>query len=358
MWAAPVHPNLGVATLAEGAAELARRAFGSGIEVLFRGTGGTGDGPMNIGHVPPLLKELVVKKRGLASWLRSFDLIIDMRGGDSFTDIYGLQRLASSSIVPRYAAHLGVPVVLGPQTIGPFKTARGRLIAKQVLKSARLVIGRDPVSGYAAQQLGRPVDLIATDVAFAAFVPEPASTRSDVVLNVSGLLWGQNPHVDHEHYREAVRSTIRGLAESQREITLLAHVVGSSDAAGDNDRYALAELNSEFGGALRTLEPGSVDEVRSILRASNLLIGARMHACLNALAVGTPAVPMAYSRKFAPLLDSIGWRYTVDLGQPPSTVAEQVLDSAKVDFASQVRTTIASAEDKVESAVHALRGLV
>ena len=38
-----------------------------------------------------------------------------------------------------------------------------------------------------------------------------------------------------------------------------------------------------------------------------------MHACLNALSVGTPAIPLAYSRKFEPLLADLGWRSVVDL---------------------------------------------
>ena len=43
------------------------------------------------------------------------------------------------------------------------------------------------------------------------------------------------------------------------------------------------------------------------------MIGSRMHACLNALSVGTPAIPLAYSRKFAPLLGDLGWAHVVDL---------------------------------------------
>jgi colanic acid/amylovoran biosynthesis protein len=48
------------------------------------------------------------------------DLILDICGGDSFTDIYPDKRfayVATTKIIPILA---GTPLVLSPQTIGPF----------------------------------------------------------------------------------------------------------------------------------------------------------------------------------------------------------------------------------------------
>ena len=47
-----------------------------------------------------------------------------------------------------------------------------------------------------------------------------------------------------------------------------------------------------------------------------------MHACLNSLSVGTPAIPLAYSRKFAPLLADSGWTRCVDLRNSADPVGD------------------------------------
>ena len=49
-----------------------------------------------------------------------------------------------------FAAQAGVPHVLAPQTIGPFGTRRGRLLARRNLARATAVFARDPLSADAA----------------------------------------------------------------------------------------------------------------------------------------------------------------------------------------------------------------
>ncbi|MET1015339.1 MAG: polysaccharide pyruvyl transferase family protein, partial [Leifsonia flava] len=46
-----------------------------------------------------------------------------------------------------------------------------------------------------------------------------------------------------------------------------------------------------------------------------------MHACLNALSTGVPAIAMAYSRKFEPLLNSVDWPHSVSLVGDPDPAA-------------------------------------
>ncbi len=83
--------------------------------------------------------------------------------------------------------------------------------------------------------------------------------------------------------------------------------------------------------------PSSLADVRRTVASANLVIGSRMHACLNALSVGTPAVALAYSRKFEPLLRDIGWTATVNLrgtGDPVEEVMAMVASEAVAERAS------------------------
>ena len=57
------------------------------------------------------------------------------------------------------AVEAGTPVVLGPQTIGPFRTRRGRALGLWSMRRAVSVMARDSVSAAYAEGLGRPVDV-------------------------------------------------------------------------------------------------------------------------------------------------------------------------------------------------------
>ena len=262
---------------------------------------------------------------GSPNWFRGFDLVVDTRAGDSFASIYGLDRHAAMSASAEYAHRCGVPVVLGPQTIGPFESRISRQIARRTLKTATLVMARDSASARAAADLGRPVDVLTTDVVFALDVPE-ATTRRDVILNVSGLLWGPNSHVDADAYRATLRRLYDALVAQGRTVSLLAHVLESTGA--DNDLPAVHEFARIHAPDAEVLQPTSLTDVRQMLKGADLVIGSRMHACLNALSVGTPAIPLAYSRKFAPLLGDLGWAHVVDLRTQASDADRQAVEIA------------------------------
>lgn len=314
LWGDAHSTNLGVQALGGGTAALVQRVW-PGADVRFQSYG-AGDAPARIGD-PKRLAEALVRGGPLKDWMRSFDLVVDTRAGDSFADIYGLRRLTTMTTAAEFAHRLKVPVVIGPQTIGPFATRRGRLLARRALRTAEVVLVRDRISQDCAVGLGRAPDALTTDVVFALDVPERAPSR-DVLLNVSGLLWQENPHVDAAAYRRTVLDLVRRLEQAGRRVSLLTHVLPS--AVADNDLPALEAVRAEHGGELELLVPESLADVRRLLATGSVIIGSRMHACLNGLSVGIPAIPLAYSRKFAPLLDGIGWDATVDLRTTPDPV--------------------------------------
>ncbi|GEL94966.1 hypothetical protein CCO02nite_16240 [Cellulomonas composti] len=343
LWADDRSTNLGVRALAAGTAELAQRSWpGAEVVHLYYGSAVS---PMPLGSWRRLVQARFDPRLPLRDWLADFDVAIDTRGGDSFADIYGRGRLLSQSLVAQLAVGAGTPVVLGPQTVGPFDSRRGRAMARWTLRHSAAVIARDAVSAQYAQRLGRPVDLLATDVVFA--LPRPAVERTrDVLLNVSGLLWTPNPHVDHLRYRETVLDLSRKLVASGRHVSLLAHVL---DAAGpDNDVPAVREAATLLDDPdVAVLVPDDLTHVRELTASAQLVIGSRMHACLNALSTGTPAVPLAYSRKFAPLLADLGWAHTVDL-RSSSAPVDEVLDVAQRPLSDDVAGVLHRADELLE----------
>ncbi|SFC27197.1 Polysaccharide pyruvyl transferase family protein WcaK [Nocardioides terrae] len=352
LWADDESANLGVRALGAGTSALVRRVWPD-AEISFLSFGSRA-GTMRIGGPRPLIEELVRPSHGVVEWLRTFDLVVDLRAGDSFTDIYGLRRHTTMSLVAEAVHRARRPYVLAPQTIGPFETRRGRMLARRTLAIAAMAMARDSASASAAAGLGRPVDVRSTDVVFALGQPQTETVR-DVVLNISGLLWQPGPHVDSQHYRSVVQDVYEEMRKGGRKVTLLAHVVDSPVA--DNDVPAIKEFAEVVGHDGETVIPSSLDEVRELLAGSQLVIGSRMHACLNALSVGTPAIPLAYSRKFAPLLADLGWGHSVDLRSEPRP-QDRVVAIVEAGIArSEAAGVRRRAEGLIESAITALRHL-
>jgi polysaccharide pyruvyl transferase WcaK-like protein len=348
LWGETHSTNLGVQALGQGTAALAERVW-PGVDVRFQGYG-PGDAPTRIASTRLLAKQRVMRHSDLRDWVKTFDVALDTRGGDSFADIYGLERLSAMSAVAEFIREMHVPHVMTPQTIGPFQSPRGRLVGRLSLRRATTVMARDSASADYARSLGRPVDVLATDVVFALPVPEVARTR-DILFNVSGLLWQSNPHVDSTAYRDIVLRLARALTASGRRVSLLAHVLDSD--LPDNDVPALRELVKELDDDLELIIPSSLSDVREVIAGSELVIGSRMHACLNALSVGVPAVPLAYSRKFEPLLSDLNWSHTVDLRRGVDQV-EQVLRLIDGDLRAGVAETLALTTDRLEAAAAGL----
>ncbi|MBE1547992.1 polysaccharide pyruvyl transferase WcaK-like protein [Mycobacterium sp. OAS707] len=342
---------------------LARRTWGDDTKVELQDFA-WGESGVSFGK-RSAAQELLSFRGPITKRLSDFDMVLDSGAGDSFTDAYGFKRLLLMVYVQSVAHRLGIPVVFGPQTIGPFSTRIGQMLARRAISRVACIVTRDSVSAEAVARLARPADAISTDVVFA--LPQvPVEKTRDVIFNVSGLLWPPNHHVDNLAYQRAVRSSIKDLLNRGRRVTLLAHVVGpdvpiNEPGAGDNDVPPLKLLEREYGGdsSLEFLAPPNLTVARVILGSGRLVIGSRMHACLNALSMGTPAIPLAYSRKFEPLLRDIGWNHIIDLRETPdfSCRLSELLDDMTLEgrLLEQLPISLAIAQSRLEEAVSTLR---
>jgi colanic acid/amylovoran biosynthesis protein len=355
LWADNRSSSLGVRVLAQGMAILARDAWGSETTVDFQDFA-AGDSGMSLGG-RSLARDFGRRRGPVKEKLRGYDVIIDSGAGDSLTDIYGLKRLVTIVATSRISKKLRIPVVMGPQTIGPFDSRIGTVLGRTRLQHAALVLSRDSQSANYAAKLGRQVDATVTDVVFCLPLP-PCFPAQDIVVNVSGLLWAPNPHFDSVEYRHEVRELIRGLLVRSRRVALLPHVLQNPYA--DNDMPAMEDLESEFGNQVNSIVPKDLENARAILASASLTIGARMHACLNSLSVGTPTIYWAYSRKFAPMMEDIGWEFGVDLrsARDPARETLALVDLiTRVDFEAKVASVCDAGRRSYGRAVSALENL-
>lgn len=266
-------------------------------------------------------------------WLRSLNqprVYLAIAGGDSFSDIYGLQRLVYVGLPQILALMLGKPLVLLPQTYGPFKSRTARAVARFILKRACLIYSRDQEGLKVVENLlGRrdPRVKFGYDMGFAlASLPPTTEVRERLVglrqrgnlvgFNVSGLLCMGGYRRNNTFglkcdYPSLVRTVLDFLIEKRGcQVLLIPHVFGDrEDSESDVPacRRIFAELSAKYEGRLHYLE-GNFDqhEIKYVIGQCGFILGSRMHACIAALSQCVPAVGLAYSRKFAGVLDSVG----------------------------------------------------
>ena len=235
---------------------------------------------------------------------------------------------------------MGKPLVLLPQTLGPFKSTLARGIARWIIRRAKVVCVRDRESVTDMQSI---VDREASrfqlcyDIAFAMEPFPPSGERLEALkklekcrplvgLNVSGLLYMGGYSKDNmfglmADYRQLIFDIIRWFVNLNAHVLLIPHVFGEdleSDTMASAAIYE--ESKNDFGDQLHLLE-GRYDqhEIKFVIGRCDFFLGSRMHACIGGLSQYVPAIGLAYSRKFQGVLRSVGMEgLVVDLREHDS----------------------------------------
>lgn len=257
------------------------------------------------------------------------DLVGNVHGGDSFSDIYGLGRFLNSFLADWTIILVKGTMVQFPQTYGPYKNRLARWLAGYLLNRSSLIIARDKQSQKIAQQLagpGREV-LLSPDVAFSLESIRPAQVELDpplsgppppgiIGLNVNGLMYhgGYTRNnmfglkLDYVSFLPAVVTAL--LREHPGELWLVPHTfapAGHVESDPESSRQLCAALPEELRARVRIVtKEYDQYEIKGVIGQCDFFIGSRMHACIAALSQGIPCVGVAYSMKFHGVFESVG----------------------------------------------------
>jgi polysaccharide pyruvyl transferase WcaK-like protein len=298
--------------------------------------------------LPASLRRRILASNRRLGEIAGVDFAVSISGGDSFSDIYGLERFFYCTLPQLLVQMLGRPLVLLPQTLGPFNGWLSRLFARRVLVRSAAVYSRD----YAglkemAELLGRQFDparfRFCYDLGFIVRPQPPKSADLDgfsnadpssptVGLNISGLLWRGGYRENNQfglkaNYRRFAATIIEYLISTKNATVLLVpHVFDGQDSVESDQRVCetlYRSIKSRYGNKIY-LARGRYDqsEIKYIIGLCDFFIGARMHACIAALSQGIPTVPVAYSKKFTGVMETVGMEpYVAD----PRTMDENDL---------------------------------
>ncbi len=333
LWHSATSGNLGVGALTIANMAIARGVAAElGLQPEFCIIGMRDAGARYVGEAEAQVFEVdwraLLSPRGCWRVMGQQDCVLDIGGGDSFAEIYGLKRFFFLWWTKCIAIASGVPLLLSPQTIGPFTRGPYTQLARFALTRARAVLARDRQSLDALSKLAPDAHgVLAVDVAFALPYQnrkaERGGGRIRVGVNVSGLLFheaetGRNRFGLDVDYARLMRCFIADLIQRPDvEVHLVTHAIDASGVAGnrelaaDDDGRVADELAKAFPGAIRVPTFRGPTEAKSYISSLDFLVAGRMHACIGAFSAGVPVVPVAYSRKFSGLFGMLGYDWMV-----------------------------------------------
>ncbi len=366
--------NLGVGALATSMLE-ALSEYGSGVRVVVFDNGlGHREGVVQAGPRPithesigmrlsrrwyrpeSLFQMKMSASLGLpsnagVSAVKEATACLDISGGDSFTDMYGPHRFQAITQPKKLVIRLGTPLVLLPQTFGPYYAEDARVEAARILRDASSAWARDQRSYDVLCDLVGP-DYDSTrhrrgvDIAFGLSPSEPEDSKHDDLrlwmvqpgpvagINISGLLAGElskgtvrdEINID---YRTAMISLIdRLLARSDARVLLVSHVLGKRPGS-ESDELAVASILAERGydpARVRALPTDGLTagQAKWWISKCDWFCGARMHSTIAGLSTGVPTAAVAYSIKTEPVFATVG--QSAEVIDATTAQTEEVVD--------------------------------
>jgi polysaccharide pyruvyl transferase WcaK-like protein len=367
VWHSMNSDNLGVGALTvSNMAVLRRAAANLGLVPHFLIIGWRDPRPWyfeqdDIENIPVRLRHLPAPGGPVGQALKRCDLVFDIGGGDSFTDIYGPQRFLVVWGMKIRSWLARRPFLLSPQTVGPFNSLYARVLARLSMNLSRAVVTRDAPSTAFLKDLGVKTEMLeATDVAMRLPYDPPAQNSSGKIrvgLNVSGLMFSggytqSNQFGLKSDYPTLIREIITWFTQqSNVELHLVGHVQSNEQPLEDDHRVGEA-LAKEFPGVVVSPFFTSPSEAKTYIAGLDFFMAARMHAAIAAFSSNVPVIPMAYSRKFIGVFGTLGYSHVADC---KADTSEEIITRIKDGFARRDELQ-AEVEVAMENVNHRLDG--
>ncbi|WP_373087842.1 polysaccharide pyruvyl transferase family protein [Sneathiella sp.] len=320
------------------------------------------------------------------------DVVLDISGGDSFSDIYGVKRFLSVVRPKLITLRRQIPLILLPQTYGPYNSPKLRRLAVKAAKGADMAWARDPHSyeilrGMLGDDFDEHKHRSGVDFAFAlgmrsakdllgpelnALLAQEKNGSPIVGFNVSGLIYNDPAAAKSQYrfkadYREVVQEFCNWLlASTNSTLVIIPHVMSTSESfesdSGASEMVA-EKIAPEFRDRFH-ISPNTLDQNQTkwLISQMDWFCGTRMHSAIAALSTGVAASAIAYSDKTKGVFDTCG--------QVEEVVDPRILDTAETverlkasfmrreDIKNSLKKALPHLEDQVDHQMTAIAGRI
>ena len=226
-------------------------------------------------------------------------------GGDGFSDIYGVQDFLNRMNQTWILKKANVPLIMLPQTVGPFSNKEMYEIAVDIMRYAKEIYVRDAKFVDEFKILG--LNYTQTKDISSFMVPEQWNVEikdKAVGFNISGLAYCNTFHGlegQFDSYPDLVDGIIKHFTSKGCTVYLIPHSYTYNNPDNNDDmvacRMAYERLEDKSNVVLIDKDM-SAPQVKYVISRMSFFIGARMHANFAAIYTGVPVFGTAYSYKF------------------------------------------------------------
>ena len=246
--------------------------------------------------------------------IRNSRWVAAINGGDGFSDIYSTATFFSRLHETNIAMKRNIPVIILPQTIGPFKEESNRTIANRILQYATRIYVRDDKFIKELNSMGLKYEM-AKDLS--AYM-KPQSFDIDIKpnavgLNVSGLTYSNTFRTlsgQFASYPYLVKAIIRYFQSLNVPIYLIPHSYNyNNPEASNDDLVAIKDLYAKLEDRtnVHVIDRDMISpQVKYVISRMSFFIGTRMHANFAAIYTKVPLFGLAYSYKFQGAFEASG----------------------------------------------------
>lgn len=208
------------------------------------------------------------------------DVFFDATFGDGFSDIYGKKWNIKTDLIKQMVIWSGTPLVLVPQTYGPYNNLVLKKWAMRLIRKADLVYSRDNLSAKVIKEQSGVEIKVGSDMAFKLPYDRTKykidNERINIGINVSSLLWdsqwAKENHfgltVDYKQYHIKILEWL--IEQSKYKIHIIPHVIDLEQPnARENDYRVCLQLKKKYGDKIEIVIVVSI--LISILYSHRLL---------------------------------------------------------------------------------------
>ena len=274
-----------------------------------------------------LSTNVLINEKILQAYVKA-DIVIDLRG-DTLNDDYGILSTIFSCTDILFGIFLEKPVVIYPQSIGPFKTKLTKYLARFTLNRVNLIMVREEITRNYLQEKGinKPPIYLISDISF-LLQPAPSKRIQEILLeeninrNNSSIIIGLSisqqisriSKTDYGAYVNSMTQIVDYLTDKlNATVVFVPHVIASR---GD-DRIVAEKIYQKVRDKNKVISitnEYTPEELRGIIGKCDLFIGARMHANISAISTCVPTVAIAYSHKTCGIMRMLGQeKYVCDI---------------------------------------------
>lgn len=227
-------------------------------------------------------------------------------GGDGLSDIYGQLNFNNRFKYTLLLKKRNIPLLMLPQTIGPFLDKRNYVKACEIMKYASSIFVRDDKFCKELDRLFLKYEKCRDLSSYMLPQPIPIEIEKNAVgLNVSGLAFFNNYGNlvgEFDNYQLLINKIIDYFRSHNCVVYLIPHSYNFGKPDRNNDDWEACKCvydklkdktNVKFvDGNL------SSPEVKYVISKMSFFIGTRMHANFAAIFTNVPVFGLAYSYKF------------------------------------------------------------